>query len=308
MSLSILSHADRAQSGRATRRSITLLALSTALFSVVASQLAFGLVDAPTLADADFTRRALELKKTVPEGFSVVVQRPFVVVGDGPAGNVKAISEGTIRWSVARLKRDYFSRDPDHIITIWLFQDNASYRKHTKSLFNDEPTTPFGYYSPAHRALIMNIATGTGTLVHEIVHPFVRANFPACPAWFNEGLGSLYEQCGDRDGHIVGYTNWRLAGLQKAIAAGSVPTFKDLTAMSDADFYGDDRGTNYAQARYLCYYLQEQGKLLKFYRDFVANQKDDPTGYKTLVATLGERDMSVFQKKWEEFVLGLKFP
>ena len=31
-----------------------------------------------------------------------------------------------------------------------------------------------------------------------MVHPFVEANFPDCPAWFNEGLGSLYEQCAER--------------------------------------------------------------------------------------------------------------
>ena len=31
-------------------------------------------------------------------------------------------------------------------------------------------------------------------LVHEMVHPFMDADFPACPAWFNEGLASLYEQ------------------------------------------------------------------------------------------------------------------
>ena len=46
----------------------------------------------------------------------------------------------------------------------------------------------------------MNIATGGGTLVHEIVHPFVEANFPGCPTWFNEGLGSLYEQSAERKG------------------------------------------------------------------------------------------------------------
>ena len=113
----------------------------------------------------------------------------------------------------------------------------------------------------------MNIATGGGTLVHEIVHPFVRANFPKCPAWLNEGLGSLYEQCGERDGHIVGYPNWRLPGLQRAIKADAVPSFKELTSTTDSEFYGDDKGTNYAQARYLCYYLQEQGKLTKFYHD-----------------------------------------
>ena len=51
----------------------------------------------------------------------------------------------------------------------------------------------------------MNISTGGGTLVHEIVHPFVAANFPNCPAWFNEGLGSLYEQSGEVNGAIHGY-------------------------------------------------------------------------------------------------------
>ena len=73
-------------------------------------------------------------------------------------------------------------------------------------------------------------------------------------------------------------------------------------------FYGEDSGTNYSQARYLCYYLQEQGKLTKFYRDFVANQTNDPTGYQTLAETLEEEDMQAFQRKWEAFVMRLSFP
>jgi hypothetical protein len=228
-------------------------------------------------------------------------------VGNGDRDGVKARCEGTVRWAVEHLKQDYFSRDPNEIITIWLFEDDASYRNYAKSIFGDEPDTPYGYYSPADRALIMNISTGGGTLVHEIVHPFVRANFPRCPAWFNEGLGALYEQSGERDGHIVGRTNWRLAGLQRAIKAGNIPTFKELTATTDAEFYGDDKGTNYAQARYLCYYLQEHDKLNGFYHDFVANQQVDPTGYATLAKTLGARDMTAFQKHWEEFVMNLHF-
>ena len=67
-------------------------------------------------------------------------------------------------------------------------------------------TTEYLYgdtFMNADNALVMNIATGGGTLVHEIVHPFMEANFPACPSWFNEGLGSLYEQSGARDGRIV---------------------------------------------------------------------------------------------------------
>ncbi len=258
------------------------------------------------LTNADYAQHIIELKKKLPDGFSLFIERPFVVVGDGGPDDVKSLCQGTVKWSVELLKRDYFRRDPDEIISIWLFKDDASYRKYTKSVFGDEPGTPYGYYSPAHRALIMNIATGGGTLVHEIVHPFVRANFPKCPAWFNEGLGSLYEQCGERDGHIVGFPNWRLPGLQRAIKADAIPSFKELTSTSDSEFYGDDKGTNYAQARYLCYYLQEQGKLTTFYHDFVANQKVDPTGYKTLVKTLDEGDMDAFTKNWETFVLKLR--
>jgi len=257
--------------------------------------------------NADYVQHILALKKKLPDGFSLFIERPFVVVGDGPKDDVKSICEKTVRWAVDHLKRDYFSRDPNEIITVWLFKDDASYRKYAKQVFNDEPDTPYGYYSAAHRALIMNIDTGTGTLVHEIVHPFVRANFPRCPAWLNEGLGSLYEHCSERDGHIVGGVNWRLPGLQRAIKVGSVPSFKELTGTTHQEFYGEDKGTNYSQARYLCYYLQEQGKLRSFYRDFVANQSEDPTGFKTLVKTLGETDMTAFQKKWEAYVLQLKY-
>jgi len=149
---------------------------------------------------------------------------------------------------------------------------------------------------------------GGGTLVHEIVHPFMRANFPKCPPWLNEGMGSLYEQASERDGRICGLTNWRLAGLQEAIREGAVPPFAELTAMDDNAFYRSDKGTNYAQARYLCYYLQEAGLLVKFFHLFLAAQGDDPTGYATLMQALDAKDMDAFKKKWEAFVLKLKFP
>ncbi len=265
----------------------------------------------PVLADhslAEFEQQAQNLRtKLKGRGFTVIVEKPFIVVGDDDSSRVAQWAEGVVRGTVTRLKQDYFAKDPANILEIWLFKDETSYRKHAKEFFDDTPDTPYGYYSPSKKALIMNIATGGGTLVHEIVHPFVEANFPAAPAWFNEGLGSLYEQSGTVNGHIYGYTNWRLAGLQRGIEKKIVPTFKALTAMSDATFYNEDTGTNYAQARYLCYYLQEKGLLRRFYKEFVANQKTDPTGYKTLQNVLGTTNMIAFQRKWETFVMGLTF-
>jgi len=257
---------------------------------------------------AEFAQHVMVLKKKAPSSdFAIALAPPFVVVGDEPPEVVRRLAAGTVKWAVDKLKADYFRKDPAEIIDVWLFRDKASYEKHTRSIFNDSPSTPFGYYSALHGALIMNIATGGGTLVHEIVHPFVRANFPECPAWFNEGLGSLYEQSEEKAGHIHGRTNWRLAGLQEAIAKGQTVSFETLTCQPDGQFYRS-KGPSYAQARYLCYYLQENGLLVKFYHAYVAAQKEDPTGYKTLQKVLGEKDMAAFQKRWEAYVTKLTFP
>ena len=265
---------------------------------------------APTSAgfnDADYARHVEQLKKRLPtKEFEIVVERPFVVIGDGGRRAVEEQARGTVRWAVTLLKQDYFTQDPKEILDIWLFKDSASYNQHATNLFGGKPTTPYGYYSPAYKALVMNIETGGGTLVHEIVHPFVEANFPDCPPWLNEGLGSLYEQSGEQDGHIVGYTNWRLPALQRAIRRGGLTPFKTLLALDGRAFYDDDpHGTNYAQARYLCYYLQERGLLTRFYKEFLANRAADPTGFDTLKKVLAVEDADAFQKDWEKFVLGL---
>jgi hypothetical protein len=257
---------------------------------------------------ADYAQHIMRLKSRLPnENFTILIEHPFVVVGDEDPASVRRRAEQTIRWATRRLKKEYFSTDPNQILDIWLFKDKTSYETNTLRLFGSKPSTPYGYYSSSEAALVMNIATGGGTLVHEIVHPFIEANFPACPAWLNEGLGSLYEQSSSRGDRIVGLTNWRLAGLQRAINNGTVPSFGTLCGTTTHQFYREDPGTNYAQARYLCYYLQEQGLLKKFYHDFVANQDTDPSGYQTLQRTLQTSDMDQFKQDWEQYVLALRF-
>ncbi len=273
--------------------------------AVVESSVAFP-AELGSFTKAEFDVHIAQLKKRLPsKDFTIVVQPPFVVIGDEPANVVKDRADGTIKWAVEKLKQDFFTDDPKEILDIWLFKDAASYEKHARLLFNDTPTTPYGYYSREEKALIMNIGTGGGTLVHEIVHPFMEADFSECPSWLNEGLGSLYEQCGEEDGHIHGFVNWRLPGLQKAIKAKQVPAFQTLLTMERDVFYGDRSGVNYAQSRYLCYYLQEKGLLVKFYKQFHAGHKNDPSGFQTLKAVLGETDMDQFKQKWEKYVLGL---
>lgn len=257
---------------------------------------------------ADFAQRAMQLKKRLPKSFSYLIQKPFIVTGDESREDLEQRAQYTVKWFTEQIQKKYFPRDPPLIYEIWLFRDNASYRKYTREVFHDNPDTPFGYCSSEHSALIMNIATGGGTLCHEIVHAFIPSNFPDCPSWFNEGLGSLYEQCGTRNGEVAGLANWRLKGLKDEIRRGSLPSFETLCGTSSFQFYNMKKGNNYAQARYLLYYLQEKGLLEKFYNDFRTNVKWDSGGFKTLQLVLSEKDMKSFQDRWEKWVLTLIFP
>lgn len=299
--------------------------MRTAILSLLAAACTGGVAELPRPSPApdavrpepspvvpSVSRRMLEehaarvRERVAGKGFHVAIEEPFVVAGDGGPAAVERCASGTVRWAVRILRQDFFAKSPDRVLEIWLFRDTASYRKHTRELFDDTPSSPFGYYSPKHGALLMNIATGTGTLVHEIVHPFVAADFPGCPSWMNEGLGSLFEQCDEVGGHIVGRTNWRLDGLQQAIRDESTIALSTLVATTTAEFYGERSALHYAMARYLLFWLQQEGKLPGFYRAFRDGQDGDPTGARTLRAALGVTDLDAFQAGWERWVATLR--
>jgi len=257
-------------------------------------------------SDADFAQHVRKLKKRLPTNeFTIAVEKPFVVVGDEPAPRVARRAERTVRWAARHLRKSFFDADPDHILDVWLFRDRKSYETHTMTLFKGRPDTPYGYYSSYHRALVMNIATGAGTLVHEMVHPYVEANFPQCPPWLNEGLGSLYEACGEQDGRIMGNVNWRLRRLKVAIRRDDLPSFEELCSMDANEFYGTSKGDSYAQSRYLCLWLQEKGRLRTFWRQFLAARKVDESGYATLTGVIGAKSMAVFKAEWQAWVMRL---
>lgn len=247
--------------------------------------------------------RAAALRaKLKGQGFTVVVEAPFVIVGDESPATVKHHATGFMRWTIQLLEQDFFPKRPDKLIEVWLFKNEKTYRRGAKKFFDDDPNTPYGYYSPARDALVMNIGPGAGTLSHELVHPYMEANFPDVPSWFNEGLASLYERPSERKGHIVGLPNWRLPNLKREIRAGTLPKLKVLLDTTRDGFY-DAEFDAYAYARYLLLYLQEQGKLHAFYDRFHGDP--DKTGRAALEAVLGE-DLATFEPKWRKWALALR--
>ena len=256
--------------------------------------------DSPTQEDLE--KRAGELQKKLKgQGFQVMVEAPFVIVGDESLAKVKTRAN-FVHWVVSLIEADYFSKQPDKLIEIWLFRNIKTFKAGAKKFFDDEPDTPYGYYSSDDNALVMNIGPGAGTLSHELVHPYIEANFPAAPSWFNEGLASLYEQPREKDHHMWGTTNWRLPGLQKMIKDDSLPTLRTLLTTTSDEFYKAEFDA-YAYARFLCQYLQDHGKLHDFYKKFVADS--DTTGVTALEKTVG-MDLEKFQPTFNKWALGLK--
>ncbi len=237
--------------------------------------------------------------------FHSVVRPPFVVIGNLPAGRLGRIADGSVVRPAQAMWRSYFTRKPTDVITVYLFGDGASYRKGAKKLFNDTDLPHFGYYKPARRTMVMNINTGTGTLVHELTHALISYDFPRVPTWFNEGLGSLHEQCYVRPDRVVGAVNWRLPALQKAIADGKLRPLRELIGRDD--FYGARRGLNYAQARYFVMYMQHKGSLGKFYKDLRRRHADGGTSSEAVEAVFG-KSVEKVEADCIKWVNGLRFP
>jgi len=256
---------------------------------------------------ADLDRAAAAMRKELGAAFRIEAEAPFVVAGDLPRAGFQRITVGTIRGCSRALGRQFFTKRPTYVIRVYLFDGQESYQTHVQRLFGHEPDTPFGFYSSDRRSLVMNIATGTGTLVHEMVHALAEPDWPDIPAWFNEGLGSLFEQCRfDGPDRLVGLPNWRLPGLQRAIRQDRLVDLVRLMALTDDEFYGTASGLHYAEARYFCMYLQTRHVLARFYHLYRHGFGKDRTGVR-FVRELTGPSMSVLQGRWVRWVQGLRY-
>jgi hypothetical protein len=217
-----------------------------------------------------------ELKEKLDSTFAISTVGPWVIATNMDPVESQRIVDSTIRKCAAGIQRQLFTKTARTApAKVYLFRDGESYEAWNKKLFNEKPQSIFGYYSRGKNSLVMNIGTGGGTLIHEIVHAMAEVDFPEIPVWLNEGLGALYEASDVApSGKIIGVTNWRLKGLQEDLKTNTETQIDKLMELTDADFYGDRRSANYASARYLMQWLQEQGKLEAFYIR-VRDQKDN---------------------------------
>lgn len=214
---------------------------------------------------------------------SALVAPPLVIAGDLSPRRLERWRRETIEPAIRGMAASYVDVLPHLPVTVLLMANERSYHRATTELFGEQGVSVFGYYKPDLRVLVMNIDTGSGTLVHELTHALLAFDFPTAPDWFNEGLASLHEQCDIRaDGRgLDGQVNWRLKFLKQALADDSLRRLDAL--MTDGDFRRQ-QAVNYAHARYFCLFLQDRGLLSEFYRRFRDDWRRDPEGTATVAA------------------------
>jgi hypothetical protein len=251
-----------------------------------------------------------QLAEKLGDGCNVVERPPFVLAGNMSASELEEWHRQTIAPAARALASSYFTVAPDKPITVLLFPNEKSYNQYAKQLFGDQGISVYGYYKPTQRTLVMNIGTGGGTLVHELTHALADFDYPAIPDWFNEGLASLHEQCRFREDKekdeywIEGLENWRLPILHEAIKEKRLRSLKSL--VSDDDFRGGKVGTNYAQARYFCLYLQRKGLLKEFYRQMRRGQQEDRLGIKAVEKIVPAKSWEALDEDFQAWALALK--
>src|SRR6478609_6345548 len=241
---------------------------------------------------ADVAARSAEARLELgPRARVEVVEDVFVLITPPGRGAVLGTARLTRQVLGAYFNRR-FEKRPERAVAVYLFPEARSYEAYCQKRWSTPCSSPFGFYRPDERRIVMNIGPGVGTLTHELVHPIVESDFPEAPAWLNEGIASLFEALTmPTPGQIHGVKNWRHARPLPALRSPrerDQASLRRLFSLDDATFRGASEDLNYATARYFCQWLDQQGKLWPFYRRYRDERRDDPSGERAFIAVFGK--------------------
>lgn len=231
-----------------------------------------------------------EYAAILPDGWNLLARPPFVLASDVSVEELRRIDAEIIIPTARALQIDYFDVVPTVPITVVLASSEAEFEECATRFGHRGHAEYAGLYSREDRRLLLNLATGEGTIAHELTHALAHLDFPEMPEWFDEGLASLHEDSEfSSDGlTLVGRANWRTHLLRQEADGGRLPPLEEFV---QAPFNGPRAAQHYAIARGLCQYLQERGRLGAFYRKCRAQHAIDPTGGWSLAAVLGCSDL-----------------
>lgn len=223
-----------------------------------------------------------EIGAQLERGHAVLIRPPYVIAGDMPEDVLERLYRDVVQPTDRALRVGFFDIQPTEPITIVAFAKEAAFRDFARRIDHRQPESYYGYYLRSNRRLVVNVSTGAGTVAHELSHALAHFDFPNMPEWFDEGLASVFEQSEFAEmGHrLTGTDNWRVHHVLRALHDNCLRKTHEL--MQGRSVRADDEAIDYAHARYVCLYLQDQQLLEPFYRKLRANSGIDATGWQTL--------------------------
>lgn len=241
---------------------------------------------------ADVAARSREAKRELgPRAAVETVEDVFVLITPTGTGSLHE-TKGLTKQVLAAYFNGRFSQRPQRAISVYLFPDAKRYEAYCQKRWSEPCGSPFGFYRPDERRIVMNAGPGIGTLTHELVHPIVESDFPDAPTWLNEGIASLFEALSlPAAGEVHGVKNWRHPRLLRALGSAKERELASLPALlrlDDRTFRNEAEDLHYASARYLCQWLDQQGKLWPFYQRYRDQYATDPTGQLAFQAVVGK--------------------
>lgn len=236
-------------------------------------------------------RRATILRQRLPQGSVTIVQAPFVIAGDGTVEELQSIYSQLIQPAARAITAAYNLPAPSRPISVFLFRDPERYAVMAASVGSVRRTSLYGVYAPSQCTMVVNLASGEGTILHELTHALFDMETVSLPIWMHEGIASLHEEStlidDGKNCALRPLDNWRLGVLQDALDHADLPPI--ATMMTEAAFRGPTEARDYAYARYVCMYLHEQELMQTFYRQWRDTAAGDPTGEQTLQRLLETR-------------------
>ncbi len=239
----------------------------------------------------------------LPDNTSITKFKYFVIISDLDEQLTYTLIDNDIRNTVSSMEENFVSKTPVDATPIFLFANFEKYKEFVLKNFEIEESdiSPYGFFKISKNAIVVRYVSWKGSISHEVTHKFTRRDFPDMPSWFDEGFASLNEKSTFKNGVLIGDFSFRIIPLRRAIKENTYTGLENLMETDDDEMYGKRTSFYYAQSRYLLMFLQQQGLLTDYYKQFRDSYNTDKSGISQLEKITG-RPISQLDKELLEFI------
>jgi tetratricopeptide (TPR) repeat protein len=220
----------------------------------------------PSVASSDSPRPIVDSVKNMLRDMRIQTyeKSPFLVVGLQDGVDPKNHYDKGLNDFYNYFKSQYFVATPSIWLVVVISSSPEVLVEATRRMYPEVGIpvhAPFlGYYNPGDNLIMATGgAAGYGTLLHEMIHALMAADFPEAPAWLNEGLASLYERSYWSSSRLNALPNWRMDRMREE----EVLSLKSLARKaSDVGLHSPE----IAEFRLFLLFLDQQEKVDDLYR------------------------------------------